>query len=62
MVLALVLGAGMFFGLPIWALRRHNRIYPEGPDRIGQDPEAAQGTRRFETMWTFFSGRSGDGY
>ena len=45
--------------LPVWALRRHNRMYPKGRDRIGRDPEAAQATRRFETMWTFFSGRSG---
>ena len=62
MIPELVLGVGMFLGLPIWALRRHNRIYPKGPDRIGQDPEAAQGARRFETMWMFFSGRSGGGY
>lgn len=46
--------------LPIWASRRHNRLYPKGRDRINRDPEAAQATRRFETMWTFFSGR-GDG-
>ena len=45
--------------LPIWALRRHKRMYPKGRDRIGRDPEAAQATRRFETMWTFFSGRGG---
>jgi hypothetical protein len=45
--------------LPIWALRRHNRMYPKGRDRISRDPEAAQATRRFETMWTFFSGRGG---
>ena len=45
--------------LPVWALRRHNRMYPEGRDRISRDPEAAQATRRFETMWTFFSGRGG---
>ena len=48
--------------LPIWALRRHNRMYPKGRDRIGRDPEAAQATRRFETMWTFFSGRGGGGF
>jgi len=45
--------------LPIWALRRHNRMYPKGRDRISRAPEAAQATRRFETMWTFFSGRDG---
>jgi hypothetical protein len=45
--------------LPIWALRRHNRMYPSDRGRISRDPDAAQATRRFETMWTFFSGRSG---
>jgi hypothetical protein len=45
--------------VPVWALRRHNRMYPKGRDRISRDPEAAQATRRFETMWTFFSGRGG---
>lgn len=56
--LGLVAVAAMFV-LPLWALRRHNRMYPEGRDRISRDPEAAQRTRRFETMWTYFSGRSG---
>jgi hypothetical protein len=42
----------------VWALRRHNRLYPKGRERIG-DPDVAQKTRRFETMWTYFSGRSG---
>lgn len=46
--------------LPIWALRRHNRMYPKGMERI-RDPEAAHATRRFETMWTFFSGRGASG-
>jgi len=49
----------VFIVLPIWALRRHDRMYPKGRDRISRDPEAAQATRRFETMWTFFSGRGG---
>jgi hypothetical protein len=44
----------------IWAYRRHNRMYPEGMERI-RDPETASATRRFETMWTFFSGRGGSG-
>jgi hypothetical protein len=46
-------------GVLVWASRRHSRLYPKGRDRIGRDPEAAQATRRFETMWAFFSGRSG---
>jgi hypothetical protein len=58
MLLGLVIAVGIF-ALLIWALRRHNRMYPKGRDRIGRDPEAAQATRRFETMWTFFSGRGG---
>ncbi len=58
MILALVVAVGIL-ALPIWALGRQNRMYPKGRDRIGRDPEAAQATRRFETMWTFFSGRGG---
>jgi len=58
-----VLGVlGGIFALLIWATRRHNRMYPKGRDRISRDPEAAQATRRFETMWTFFSGRGGGGF
>jgi hypothetical protein len=56
-----LLGLGAIFGVfavLFWAHRRHNRIYPKGMERI-RDPEAAQATRRFETMWTFFSGRGG---
>lgn len=60
MILALVVAVGIF-ALPIWALRRHNRMYPKGRDRIGRDAEAAQ-ARRFETMWTFCSGRGGGGF
>ncbi|HEU0247046.1 MAG TPA: hypothetical protein VFR38_08160 [Gaiellaceae bacterium] len=62
MVFAVVGAVGICFALPIWALRRHNRMYPEGRDRISRDPEAAHVTRRFETMWTFFSGRGGGGF
>jgi hypothetical protein len=61
MILGLVVSVGIF-ALPFWALRRHNRMYPKGRDRISRDPEAAQATRRFETMWTFFSGRGGGGF
>jgi hypothetical protein len=60
LLLGLLVLAGTF-AVPIWALRRQNRMFPEGRDRISRDPEAAQATRRFETMWTFFSGRSGSG-
>lgn len=59
LIFGLVIVVGVF-AILIWALRRQNRLYPKGRDRIGRDPEAAQATRRFETMWTFFSGR-GDG-
>lgn len=58
-ILAAIVFVGICFALPMWALRRHNRMYPEGRDRISRDPEAAQRMRRFETMWTYFSGRGG---
>jgi hypothetical protein len=58
-ILAFLGAVGICLALPIWGLRRHNRMYPEGRDRISRDPEAAQRMRRFETMWTFFSGRGG---
>lgn len=60
LILAAVFVVGMF-ALPFWALRMHNRMYPEARDRINRDPDAAQAARRFETMWTFFSGRGGSG-
>ena len=58
----MIFGLGIIMavaGLLFWATRRHNRMYPKGRDRISRDPEAAQRTRRFETMWTYFSGRGG---
>jgi hypothetical protein len=58
MLFGVVVLAGIVAVL-VWASRRHSRLYPKGRDRIGRDPEAAQATRRFETMWTYFSGRSG---
>ncbi len=50
----------LVFALPIWALRRHNRMFPKGWDRTGWKPEPGK-ARRFETMWTYFSGRGGGG-
>ena len=46
------------FAIPIWALHRHNRMFPKDFDRTGWNPERGKGGR-FETMWTFFSGRGG---
>jgi hypothetical protein len=53
--LALVVGA---FALPIWALRRHARMFPKGWDRTGWTPERGK-ARRFETMWAYFAGGRG---
>jgi hypothetical protein len=50
----------LVFAIPIWALRRHNRMFPKGWDRTGWQPEPGK-ARRFETMWTYFSGRGGGG-
>jgi hypothetical protein len=44
--------------LPIWALRRHNRMFPKGWDRTGWEPEPGK-ARHFETMFTYFSGGRG---
>jgi hypothetical protein len=57
-VVALVLFAVLGFGVPIWALRKHARMFPKGWDRTGWDPEPGK-ARRFETMWTYFSGGRG---
>jgi hypothetical protein len=46
------------FALPIWALGRHNRMFPTGWDRTGWEPEPGK-ARRFETMFTYFSGGRG---
>jgi hypothetical protein len=46
--------------IPIWALRRHSRMFPKGWDRTGWKPEPGK-ARRFETMWTYFSGGRGGG-
>ena len=48
------------FGVPVWALRRHNRMFPKDFDRTGWSPEPRK-ARRFETMWTYFSGGRGGG-
>ena len=57
---ALVAFVVLAFGVPLWALRKHNRMFPKGWDRTGWRPEAGK-ARRFETMWTYFSGRGGPG-
>jgi len=46
--------------IPIWALRKHDRMFPKGWDRTGWDSEPGR-ARRFETMWAIFSGRGGSG-
>jgi hypothetical protein len=46
------------FALPIWALGRHNRMFPKGWDRTGWEPEPGK-ARHFETMFTYFSGGRG---
>jgi hypothetical protein len=46
------------FALPIWALGRHNRMFPEGWDRTGWESEPGK-ARRFERMFTYFSGGRG---
>jgi hypothetical protein len=65
MIDALILLLGLVllisaFAVPIWALRRHNRMFPKGWDRTGWTPKPGR-ARRFETMWAFFSGRGGSG-
>jgi hypothetical protein len=54
---ALVIFA-LVFVVPVLALRKHNRMFPKGWDRSGWEPEPGK-ARRFETMWTYFSGRGG---
>jgi hypothetical protein len=56
---ALVLLA-VVLAVPVWALRKHNRMFPKGWDRTGWQPEPGK-ARRFETMWTYFSGGRGSG-
>ena len=46
------------FAIPIWALKKHGRMFPKGWDRTGWEPEPGK-ARRFETMWTYFSGGRG---
>jgi hypothetical protein len=48
----------LVIGVPIWALRKTNRMFPKGWDRTGWKPEPGK-ARRFETMWTYFSGGRG---
>jgi hypothetical protein len=55
-----VLCVAVVFGLPLWALRKHDRMFPKDWDRTGWTPEPGK-ARRFETMWTYFSGGRGSG-
>jgi hypothetical protein len=58
-VAGLLILAGVL-GLGVWAIRQQNRMFPKGFDRTGWKPEPGR-ARRFETMWTYFSGRGGGG-
>jgi hypothetical protein len=53
-------GIAFVVALPIWGIRRMNRMFPKGFDRTGWSPEPGK-ARRFETMWTYFSGGRGTG-
>ena len=57
-VVLLVLAAAV--GLPLWALRRHRRLFPKGWDRTGWEPNREAGGR-FQTMWAWLSGGRGGG-
>lgn len=57
-VLTVIVIVGVVFGIAIWAPRVHSRMFPKGFDRSSWKPEPGRGSR-FETMWTFFSGRGG---
>ena len=48
----------VLFAIPIWALRKHARMFPKGWDRTGWSPEPGK-ARRFETMWAWLSGGRG---
>jgi hypothetical protein len=56
-VVVLVLVAGVF-ALPIWALRRHNRMFPKGFDRTGWNPDREK-AGWFMTKFTWLSGGRG---
>ena len=51
-VVIVVLGSVLF------ALRSHDRMFPQGWDRTGWTPEPGK-ARRFETMFTWLSGGRG---
>jgi hypothetical protein len=53
-----VTALALAFAVPLWALRRHRRMFPKGWDRTGWEPEPGK-ARRFETMFTYFSGGRG---
>jgi hypothetical protein len=44
--------------LGLWALRKHNRMFPKGFDRTGWEPPPGR-AGRFETMWAWLSGGRG---
>lgn len=56
-IAGLVLVAGVF-ALPLWALRRHNRMFPKGFDRTGWNPEPGH-AGWFLTKFTWLAGGRG---
>jgi hypothetical protein len=59
-IVVAIVGVLFVVALPIWWLTRMNRMFPKGFDRTGWNPEPGK-ARRFETMWTYFSGGRGTG-
>ena len=56
-VVVLVLVAGVL-AVPIWALRRHNRMFPKRFDRTGWNPDSDR-AGWFMTKFTWLSGGRG---
>lgn len=46
------------FAIPVWALRRHNRMFPKGFDRTGWNPDSDK-AGWFMTKFTWLSGGRG---
>ena len=58
-IIVLVLVVAVF-AIPVWALRRQNRMFPKGFDRTGWNPDPDK-AGWFITKFTWLSGGRGPG-
>jgi hypothetical protein len=58
LTLVALVALALVFAVPFWALRKHDKMFPNGWDRTGWNPVRGHGSW-FRTKFTWLSGGRG---